>query len=148
MAQTLTRILVHLIFSTKERARLIPSELEKDLYAYLGGICRNLQSPLLDAGGDADHVHLVVSLAKTISVADLLLPLKRDSSSWMKSHGTTDFYWQDGYAAFSVGESQLPVLHRYLARQKEHHRRKTFKEELLAFLERYKVQYDERYLWE
>ncbi len=147
MAQTLTSLLTHIIFSTKLREPLIDAKDEAALYAYIGGICRNHGSPLLDAGGTEDHVHLLVSLSKNIAVAELLLDVKRDSSSWMKTRDVARFGWQDGYAAFSIGQSQVEDLKRYLSRQKEHHKTKTFQEELLEFLRKYGIAYDERYLW-
>jgi putative transposase len=149
MAQTLTRLLVHVIFSTKNRANLIKPEIEPELYAYMGGICRNRGSALLAAGGTANHVHLLVSLAKTIALADLLMDVKKDSSKWIKTRGASfaDFQWQEGYGAFTIGESQVDDLKGYIARQKERHRTATFEEEFVAFLKKYNVPYDERYVW-
>src|SRR5262245_8853165 len=149
MAQTLTRLLVHIVFSTKNRAAVISEEVEAELYAYIGGICRNLESPLLDAGGAADHVHLLVSQSKNIALSELLKNIKKDSSFWIKTKGSAfrGLHWQHGYSAFSIGESGLPALRRYFAEQKEHHRRVTFQDELRAFLKKYNVPYDERYVW-
>lgn len=149
MALTLTRLLVHLIFSTKDRIPLIPCELEPDLYSYLGGICRDCDSPLLVAGGMPDHVHLLVSLSKNRALSDLLMEVKRGSSKWMKTQGSAlrEFAWQDGYAGFSIGESGVPAVTAYIQNQKEHHRTRTFKEELVEFLVKYGVEYDERYIW-
>jgi putative transposase len=149
MAQTLTRMLVHIVFSTKERRNLIASDLEPELYKYIGGICRTNESPLLAAGGTDNHLHLVVSLSKNLALSDLLMIMKKDSSKWIKSKGPrfADFHWQDGYGAFSIGESQLETVRAYLGRQKERHRRMTFEEEFVAFLERYKVPFDPRYVW-
>ena len=101
---------------------------------------------LLAAGGTADHVHLLVSLSKSISVVELLLPLKRDSSAWMKD-AAPEFSWQDGYGAFSVGESQVEALRAYFAKQKEHHRTATFQDEYRTLLRKYGVEFDERYVW-
>lgn len=149
MSQTLTSLLVHLVFSTKNRAPIITPEVEPHLYAYMGGILKNLQSRLLDAGGTDDHVHLLVSQSKNIAVSELLKDLKKDSSSWIKTQGSEfrGFHWQDGYGAFSFGVSDLPDLKRYVANQKEHHRRVTFKEELVRLLDESGIEYDERYLW-
>ena len=149
MAQTLTRILVHIIFSTKERRNLIASDIEAELYRYLGGICRTNESPLLAAGGTDNHVHLIVSQSKNVALSDLLMVLKKDSSKWIKTKGPlfADFHWQDGYGAFSIGESQLETLREYVGRQKEKHRWMTFEEEFVAFLERYNVSFDPRYVW-
>jgi REP element-mobilizing transposase RayT len=149
MAQTLTRLLVHAIFSTKNRANLIKPEIEPELYAYMGGICRNAGSPLLAAGGTANHVHLLISLAKTQCVGELMMAVKKDSSKWIKTKAAyfTGFQWQEGYGAFTIGESQVDDLKVYISRQKEHHRSISFEEEYLTFLRKYNVPYDERYLW-
>ena len=149
MASTLTSILLHIVFSTKNREARITEALEPDLYAYIGGICRNNGSALRGAGGTFDHVHLLVSQAKTISTSDLLQQIKGDSSEWIKTQGAefAGFRWQEGYGAFSIGESQVGALRRYLAGQKEHHRTRSFQEEFLALLRKYKVEYDERYIW-
>jgi putative transposase len=149
MSQTLTSLLVHLVFSTKNREPLITIDVEPQLFAYMGGILRNYQSRLLDAGGDRDHVHLLVSQSKNIALSNLLKEVKGDSSLWIKSQGRAfrNFHWQDGYGAFSFGRADLPALQRYVSTQKEHHRKWTYKEELIWMLEENGVEYDERYLW-
>ena len=110
MAQTLTRLLVHVVFSTKDRCNWITRAVEPELYAYLGGICRNRESPALAIGGTENHIHLLTSLSKKIALADLMMTLKKDFSKWIKAKGDVfrDFHWQDGYGAFSIGESQVP----------------------------------------
>ena len=149
MAQTLVSLMVHVIFSTKNREPLITPEIEPELFAYLGGILKNHESRLLDAGGTADHVHLLVSQSKNVSLSSLMKDVKKDSSSWIKTKGQLfwNFHWQDGYGAFSIGKSDIPELKKYIERQKEHHRKRTFQEELIAFLDEYGIAYDERYLW-
>jgi putative transposase len=149
MAQTLVSLLVHIIFSTKNRERIITPEVEPELFAYMGGILKNHESRLLDAGGTADHVHLLVSQSKNVSLSSLLKDIKKDSSSWIKTKGSQfrNFHWQDGYGAFSIGKSDVPELKKYIAGQKEHHRKQTFQEELIEFLKEYGIVYDERYLW-
>jgi len=104
---------------------------------------------LLDAGGDRDHVHLLISQSKNLALSNLLKDVKGDSSLWIKSQGREFryFHWQDGYGAFSFGKSDLPALQRYVASQKEHHKKQTFKEELILMLEENGIEYDERYLW-
>ncbi|MFN0138007.1 MAG: IS200/IS605 family transposase [Phycisphaerae bacterium] len=150
MASTLTRILLHVTFSTKQRAALIPAQTEPDLYAYIGGICRRMESPLLAINGTADHVHMLVSLAKTVALSDLMLHVKRDSSKWMKEKHAVlaGFGWQDGYFGFSIGESGVAKLREYIAGQKEHHKRVDFKDEVRTFLRRYGIEWDERYIWD
>jgi len=149
MAQTLVSLLVHLVFSTKNREPFITPEIEPELFAYVGGILNNHDSRLLDAGGTADHIHLLVSQSKNISLSLLMKDVKKDSSSWIKTKGSRfrNFHWQDGYGAFSIGKSEMPGLKEYIANQKEHHRKRTFKEELMDFLDEYGIPSDERYLW-
>lgn len=144
MASTLTKILMHVAFSTKHREPLIEPQRETDLYAYIGGICRDLGSPLMTMGGTEDHVHMLVSLAKTTALSDLLLHVKRGSSTWMGR----GFAWQEGYFAFSIGESGVPRLKRYIARQREHHAKVSFKDEMRAFLRKYNVEWNEQYVWD
>jgi REP element-mobilizing transposase RayT len=149
MSQTLTKLNIHAVFSTKNRRDQITSDIEPELYAYIGGVCGGHISPLLAIGGTANHLHLLVGQSKNISLADLMLNIKRDSSTWIKSKGPEfrDFYWQDGYAAFSVSESQLAAVTAYIAGQKEHHRRMTFEDELVAIAEKHGVAFDPRHLF-
>lgn len=149
MAQTLTRLLVHVVFSTKARRDLIIPAIEPQLHAYLGGICRNQESPALVIGGTGNHVHLLISLFKGIALSDLMMTLKRDSSKWIKTQGDTfrDFHWQDGYGAFSIGESQVRVVADYIRGQKERHKTMAFEDELVELAKRYGVAFDPRYLW-
>jgi len=149
MAQTLTRLLVHVIFSTRARTNLIAPAIEPELYPYLGAICRTNESPLLSVGGTENHVHLLVSLSKNLALKDLIMTVKKDSSRWIKTRGPgfRRFHWQDGYGAFSIGESQVQAVKDYIARQKQRHRCITFEDEFVAFLEKYNVPYDLRYIW-
>lgn len=147
MASTLTKILVHITFSTKHRDPVIRPEVEKDLFAYIGGICRRMESPLWAMGGTPDHVHMLVSLGKTVALSSLMLEVKRDSSKWLKDH-IPGFAWQDGYFAFSIGESGVEALRTYIANQKEHHKTVEFKDEVRVFLRKYGMEWDERYVWE
>ncbi len=148
MATTYTSILLHCIFSTKHRDPLLSPAIEPDLYAYIGGTCRANSSPLLDAGGTDDHLHLLISLGKTVNIADLMMQVKRDTSAWIKNKGDEFemFRWQEGYAAFSIGQSQVATLKRYIDRQREHHRAVSFREELIEFLRRYQIPFEEQYL--
>jgi REP-associated tyrosine transposase len=149
MAQTLVSLLVHVVFSTKERRPMIISAVEPELYAYMGGTLRNLESRCLAAGGTANHVHLLISQSKNIALSHLMEELKKSSSKWIKTRAPAlrRLGWQEGYGAFSVGESNVEALKRYIAGQKERHRKHTFEEEMLALLRKYRVAYDERYLW-
>jgi len=149
MAQTLVSLMVHVIFSTKSREPLITPEIESELFAYIGGILKNHESRLLDAGGTADHVHLLVSQSKNLSLSSLMKDVKKGSSSWIKTKGRSfqNFHWQDGYGGFSIGKSDIPNLKKYIANQREHHRKRSFQEELIQFLDEYGIAYDQRYLW-
>jgi len=149
MPQSLSKVLVHLIFSTKHREPLIGPEIRPRLHAYMVGILDNLKSPSLQTGGVADHVHILCLLSRTISQAELVEEVKKSSSKWMKAEGgVPGFSWQAGYGAFSIGESQADTVIKYIQNQEEHHRTVTFQEEFRKFLERYKVAYDERYVWD
>ena len=149
MAQTLVSLLVHIIFSTKTREPLITPEVEPELFAYIGGILKNQESRLLDAGGTSDHVHLLVSQSKNIALSSLMKDVKKDSSSWIKTKDKRfrNFHWQDGYGAFTIRQADIPALNKYIAGQKHNHRKRTFQEELIAFLNEYGMTYDQRYLW-
>ncbi|MBX3378841.1 MAG: IS200/IS605 family transposase [Phycisphaeraceae bacterium] len=147
MASTLTKLLIHVTFSTKSRQPTITSEIGPDLYAYTGGICRTKKCVLLAMGGTADHVHMFVNLAKTVALSDLMLEVKRETSRWM--HRTTPaFQWQDGYFGFSLGESGAQALHQYIATQIDHHAKVDFKDEIRALCAKYGVKIDERYAWD
>jgi putative transposase len=150
VAQTQVSLYVHIIFSTKYRQNIIQPEVEPDLFAYMGGIANNNKSKLLAAGGTEHNVHLLASLSKNIALSEFVGDIKRDSSLWIKSQGRqyAKFHWQDGYGAFSVGYTQINAVKRYIARQKEHHARVSFEDEFRYFLNKYGVQYDERYVWD
>ena len=150
MGQSIAKNYIHIIFSTKNRAGLILPEFENDLYSYIGGICNNLESPSLKIGGYFDHVHILCMLSKKMALVDLLKEIKADSSKWIKTKHELgkNFYWQDGYGAFSVNPSQVDVVCEYISNQKIHHSTKTFQDEYRAFLKKYKIEYDERYVWD
>ncbi len=149
MAQTLVNVLVHIVFSTKNRRDLIDAEIEPELHAYMAGILKNLGSPCLAINGTANHVHLLVAPSKNIALSRLVGEVKKGSSKWIKTKGLhlRRFDWQDGYGAFSVGQSSVDALKKYIAAQKEKHKKRTFQEEVREILRKYAVPYDERYLW-
>ena len=150
MAQTLTSLLVHIVFSTKHRADLITPEIEPKLFAYIGGILNNEKSVLLASGGTMNHIHLLVSQSKTMALSDLVKDVKQRSSKWIKTQGRefAGFHWQDGYGAFTIGKSQVETLRGYLAKQKVHYQKQSFEDELREALKNYEVEFDERYLWD
>jgi len=150
MAATLTNLLYHVVFSTKLRVPLITESLEAELYRYMGGIIRGEGGILLEIGGMSDHVHLLVKLKPTVAVADMLRVLKANSSKWVNEEKwhLQKFGWQDGYAAFTVSQSQVLQVRRYIRNQKHHPHKADFQSELKALLERHGVEYDERYVWD
>lgn len=150
MAQSLSKILLHVVFSTKNRSASIPPDLAGDLHAYLAGSCRALESEAYRVGGTEDHVHIACTLPRTLTVSKLLEEIKKTSSAWFKTKDSRcrGFTWQAGYGAFSLGQSNLAGLIRYIDNQKEHHRSKSFQEELLELLRKYEVEYNELYLWD
>jgi REP element-mobilizing transposase RayT len=150
MPQSLSSILVHLVFSTKNREPFIRPAIEPELHPYLASIFRALKSPSLAIDGTADHIHMLFSLGRVITIADLVEELKTESSKWIKTKGREfkNFHWQAGYGAFSIGQSNVEALKRYIRGQKKHHRRVTFEDEYRQFLKRYQVEYDERYVWD
>jgi len=148
MAHTYTNLLTHVIFSTKDREPLIIPAVHDDLLAYMGGILRELGGALRAANARPDHVHLLCSLPPTLATADALRVVKTNSSRWVhRSRDDLGFDWQTGYGAFSVSHSLAPAVARYIRDQEKLHRRMTFQEELIAFLKKNGIAYDERYLW-
>ena len=150
MAHTFTSLLVHVIFSTKDRLPHLDAEVRSRLFPYMGGILREAGARPVLVNGVADHVHGLVGLPTTASVADMMRVLKTNSSKWVHEEWPTlrGFAWQTGYGAFSVSRSNVDEVERYIARQEEHHRTVTFQEEYVAFLRRHGIAYDERYVWE
>lgn len=150
MATSLSSILIHLVFSTKHRALLIKPEIEPELFAYIGSVFRTHNSPMLAIGGTENHLHILFSLSRTITLAKIVEEVKRSSSTWLKTKGEgyCNFYWQTGYGAFSIGQSNVETVKNYIARQKEHHRQKNFEDELRVLLQKYQIEFDEKYLWD
>ena len=150
MPGTYAKILLHIAFSTKGRSRLITPDLQERLHPYMGGIVREEKGVLHEIGGTGNHVHLLVGWRTDESVAALVRRVKSGSSLWV--HQTFPmmraFAWQEGYGVFSVSESQAPRVQRYIPNQAEHHRVKTFEQEFIALLEKHKIEYEERYLWD
>ena len=148
MPQSLTQLLVHAVFSTKDRAPLLADEWRPDLHAYIGGILRARKCDLLAAGGIEDHIHLLIRMATTISIADMLRDVKTNSSKWRHESGDARFAWQSGYGVFSVSPDSVDAIVAYIADQREHHRKVTFQDEYRAFLQTHEMEFDERYMWD
>ena len=136
-----------MIFSTQSRRPLIKPEFRPDLFAYLGGIIREMRGTALIVNGTADHVHVLVCIRPAHSAAEIPRVIKANSSGWVREKWSSDFAWQTGYGVFSVSESNVGAVTKYIASQEEHHRKHSFQEELLAFLKKNNVAYDEKYLW-
>lgn len=148
MPQSLAQILVHFVFSTKNREPWIEDSIRDNLHAYIGGILNKSSGTLLKAGSVADHIHLLVAHPRTCSPAQIIEAVKTGSSKWMKTNGVSDFHWQNGYGAFSISPSHRPALEKYIAGQREHHRRVTFEDEYRGLLKKYGIDFDERYVWD
>ncbi len=150
MGQSLNKIYIHLVFSTKNRKPLISKEIQDDLFSYLGGICKNLECNPIQVGGYRDHVHILCLLSKKIALMNLIEKIKSNSSKWMKTKGEqfTDSYWQNGYGVFSVNPTEIEIVQQYILNQEEHHKKISFQDEFLKFLKKYKVEYDKKYVWD
>ncbi len=151
MSQSLARVVVHLVFSTKNReAFLGDREIRERLHAYMAGILQELHCDPILINGVEDHVHVLCNLSRSLALAKLVEELKKSSSKWMKDQGAgfAEFYWQAGYGVFSVSQSNVQAVRDYIAGQEEHHRTVSFQEEYRAFCRRHGVALDERYAWD
>jgi putative transposase len=150
MPQSLSKVILHIVFSTKNRECWLESNVRSRMHAYLATICRDLGAELVHVGGVADHVHIVTTLPRTLSQAELVEQIKKMSSKWIKTLDARyrSFFWQRGYGAFSVSPSQLEALLQYIEAQQEHHCSRTFQEEYCELLRRHGVDFDERYIWD
>ncbi len=150
MPQSLSKVILHIVFSTKNREKTIPEHVQHMLYAYIAGIAKLNSSYTFKVGGTTDHVHVACTLPRTMTISDLVQEIKQSSSKWIKDKHPVcrTFEWQNGYAVFSVGQRQVDGLVRYINEQKQHHHRRPFKDELRDLLEQYEVDYDDRYLWD
>ena len=149
MSQSLSHILIHLVFSTKERKNIIVESIREELYAYMGGILKSIDSTSIIINGTADHVHVLFRLSKTHALCEVIESVKKNSSKWIKSKGRQFelFQWQGGYGAFSVSESLGENVIKYIQNQEQHHRKISFKEELQQLLEKHGIKYNSEYLW-
>jgi len=148
MPQSLARNLIHLVYSTKHRKPLINAEIQASLFAYQAGIYKQWDSPAIVIGGVEDHVHALFQLSKNHALKKIVEEVKKSSSKWMKTQGTQGFYWQGGYAAFSVSQSNVESVRHYIEAQKDHHRKMSFQDELRLICQRHGVAMDERYAWD
>ncbi len=148
MPQSLANVLVHVVFSTKDRAPFLTSDLRQELFPYMGGLLRNIECPVLQIGGVEDHVHILLRLSRMMSLAQLVEKSKASTSKWIKTKGPARFAWQAGYGAFSVGQSEADRVIRYIQGQAEHHRTLSFQDELRALFAEAGIGFDERFVWD
>jgi REP element-mobilizing transposase RayT len=150
MPQSLTRLHVHLVFSTKNREPIITDSVRPSLHAYMATVLQNLNCHPVLINSVEDHIHLLFELARTVSVSQAVEDVKKSSSKWIKEQGPEfrTFAWQSGYGVFAVSESNVEIVRQYIANQREHHRKKTFQDEYRQFLERHRIPFDEKYVWD
>ena len=147
MPQSLSKI--HIVFSTKNRQPFIRDDIAPELFAYLAKVLYDeCKSPAKIIGGIEDHIHLLINLSRSWTMADVVEAIKTSSSKWMKTKGAKMFSWQAGYSAFSVSSSNVDVVVNYIRNQKEHHRKSVYQDELRGLLKKHAVEYDERYVWD
>ncbi len=148
MSQSFVQFYSHIVFHTKNNIKSIKEDVEDELYSYIGGILKNYKSIPIQIGGTSDHLHILCTLPKTMSLADLVEEIKKSSSKWIKSKGPEygDFYWQDGYGGFSVSSSQVEIIKNYIMNQKVHHQKINFMDEYKSLLDEYGISYEDRYL--
>ena len=150
MSQSLSKLYVHLVFSTKHREPLLLSPVRDQMHAYLATVLKNQDSPAVKVGGTSDHVHILFRLSKNSSLAKIVEEIKTSSSKWVKTQGSalSKFHWQNGYGAFSVGAAEADAVTEYIAEQEAHHRAETFQDEFRKLLQTHGIEFDERYLWD
>jgi putative transposase len=151
MPQSFAQVFTHFVFSTKDRRPFLEDRsIREEMHRFLGGTCNRLECPIVRVGGVADHVHVLCCLGRTISIADFVRALKRESSEWIKTKSAdlSEFYWQSGYGAFSASPGHVAALKEYIASQEEHHRKESFQDEYRRLLAKYGIEWDERFVWD
>jgi putative transposase len=148
MSQSYVQFYVHIVFHTKNNIKFIREDTETELYAYIGGILKNLRSIPIKIGGTTDHLHMLCTLPKTMCPADLVEEVKKSTSKWLKTKGSgyRNFYWQDGYGGFSVSSHDINIITNYISNQKEHHKKISFMDEYRQLLKEYGIAFEEKYL--
>jgi len=150
MPQSLAKLLVHLVYSTKHRERILRDDIREELHRYTAGILKKYESPAILINSAEDHVHMLFSQSRTHSLADLVEQVKKGTTKWLKTKGRAfaPFHWQNGYGAFSVSQSNVKKVTADIQNQKEHHKRQSFQDEFRAFLKRHEIEFEERYVWD
>jgi len=150
MPQSLVKNYIHIIFSTKHRNDFIDEKIETELFAYISALCKDLESPALQIGGTDNHIHILCLLSRKIAMMKFVQEIKAVSSKWIKTKGRKyeNFFWQEGYGAFSVSPNNIFPVIQYIKNQREHHKEYDFKYEMINYYKKYKIDYDEKYLWD
>ena len=148
MPQSLSKVYLHCVFTTKNGIPLITDSIQKQLHSYIVGTLSNIGSYVNEIYANPDHIHILCTLPRTITMAELISKIKTSSSMWIKKQGINNFAWQGGYGVFSVSSSKIPVVEKYIHNQKEHHKKESFKDELRKFFKKYNIEFDERYVWD
>ena len=150
MAQSLAKIYVHVIFRTKNQDVLIDDDIRDELHRYMAGILQKWESPALTIGSVEDHIHFICVLSRNYPIKKIVEEVKKGSSKWIKTKESINpnFQWQNGYGAFSVSQSKVESVKKYIENQKEHHRRESFQDEYRRFLKAYNIEFDEKYVWD
>ena len=146
MSHTYFQNVMHVVFSTKERRKMIPAEMKERLWSYTAGICKRQKVFVHAVGGMEDHIHLLLQFHATIAISEAIKKIKANSSGWM-SDETGKFGWQEGYGAFSVSKSNIAAVIRYIQNQEKHHRKMTFEQEFVALLKKHGMEYDPKYVF-
>ena len=148
MPQSLSKVYIHCVFSTKKGIPLITDAVRKDLHSYIIGTLSNIGSYVNEIYANPDHLHVLCTLSRTITIAELISKIKTSSTKWLKRQGIINFSWQDGYGSFSVSSSKVKIVEKYILNQPEHHKNISFKDELRNFFKEYNIEHDERYVWD
>ncbi len=148
MPQSLAKVNVHIVFTTKYGQKFISDDIREELHSYLIGVLLNLGSYTHEIYANPDHIHILCTLPRTITMADLVSKIKTSSSKWLKGKGIPDFYWQDGYGIFSVSSSKVATVKRYILNQPQHHKEIDYKDEFRLFLKENGIEFDERFVWD
>jgi putative transposase len=150
MPQSLAKIYIHLIFSTKNRERSIPNDIGVELHGYMGGILNGLGCSPIEINTEPDHAHLLFAMTRTESISNVVGQMKKSSNDWLRNRDQQfkNFYWQGGYGAFSVSQSAVGEVRQYIRNQREHHKKVSFQDEFRTFLKRYEIEFDEQYVWD
>ena len=150
MPQSLSKVYVHLVFSTKKQVNIIDADIENELHRYMAKLFRECDSPGIIINSTSNHIHNLFLLSRKFTISQVVEKGKKTSSKWIKTKGELykSFYWQNGYGTFSISQSHVDVVKKYISNQKQHHKKISFKEEYIKLLEKYGIEYDERYVWD